>query len=168
VTPFDVVKTRMQSIDSGTIHSKVKITGTMVFVTHQNGMVHIARNERILNLWRGLTPALVGSLPSTVFYYTGYEALRDFLTAHTQSAYSPLFAGAIARSVVVGLISPLELFRTRMQADNIQISKIISDVSYMVKVYLFKFRTMELPPCGEVWPQQYYVTLPFPLFIGFR
>jgi solute carrier family 25 protein 39/40 len=123
----------MQSIDSGTIHSKVKITGTMVFFVDKNGMIYIAKQERVLNLWRGLTPALIGSLPSTVLYYTGYEALRDLFILHTQSSYSPLFAGAIARSMVVGVISPLELFRTRMQADNVQFSAITKDVRIMIE-----------------------------------
>jgi solute carrier family 25 protein 39/40 len=97
-------------------------------------MVQIAQKEGIVNLWRGLTPALVGSLPSTVLYYTGYESLRDILLFHTQSQYSPMFAGAIARTFVVGLISPLELFRTRMQADSVQLSVIMKDIRVLVKV----------------------------------
>jgi hypothetical protein len=97
-------------------------------------MAQIAQREGILNLWRGLTPALVGSLPSTVLYYTGYESLRDILLLHTQSPYSPMFAGAIARTLVVGLISPLELFRTRMQADSAQFSAIMKDVRTLVQV----------------------------------
>ena len=109
----------------------------MVYNFKKNGMVQIARNEGVFNLWRGLTPALIGSLPSTVLYYTGYETLRDVISSKTNSTYSPMLAGAIARTFVVGVISPLELFRTRMQADALPFVTIVNDVKGLVRVFCF-------------------------------
>ncbi|RGB36051.1 mitochondrial carrier domain-containing protein [Rhizophagus diaphanus] len=84
-----------------------------------DGMVKIVRHEGITSLWRGLSPTLVMSIPVTVIYFVGYDYLRDSLWANWKGkyseTYSPLIAGASARTIAVTVISPLELFRTRMQ-----------------------------------------------------
>jgi solute carrier family 25 protein 39/40 len=59
------------------------------------------------------------SVPANVIYFVGYDYLRDIIQPFVQfkqSDYSPLLAGAIARTVAVTMISPIELFRTRLQA----------------------------------------------------
>lgn len=59
------------------------------------------------------------SVPANVIYFVGYDYLRDMIRPYTQlreSDYSPLAAGAIARTIAVTMISPIELFRTRLQA----------------------------------------------------
>ena len=57
-------------------------------------------------------------VPSTVLYYIGYEKLRDMVTPITPS-YSPLIAGGSARILTALVVSPLELVRTRVQANAI-------------------------------------------------
>ena len=60
------------------------------------------------------------SIPANVIYFTGYESLR--LNPHSPirnyipDAYAPLIAGSIARVAAASVISPIEMFRTRMQA----------------------------------------------------
>ncbi|KAJ2405596.1 Carrier protein, mitochondrial [Coemansia sp. RSA 2531] len=86
-------------------------------------MRHIARTEGLRTLWRGLSPTLVASGPSTVIYFVGYDYLRqwmgkqmrkhDALAAYEK--YASLFAGCIARTAAASAISPIELVRTRMQ-----------------------------------------------------
>lgn len=71
--------------------------------------------EGVTALWKGLSPALVMSVPANVIYFVGYEYLRD-LIQHTNQEYAPLVAGALARTIAVSIISPIELFRTRLQA----------------------------------------------------
>ena len=59
------------------------------------------------------------SVPANVIYFVGYDYLRDVIrpfTQFNQSDYSPLLAGAVARTIAVTMISPIELFRTRLQA----------------------------------------------------
>ncbi|CAG8647958.1 5459_t:CDS:2 [Funneliformis caledonium] len=84
-----------------------------------DGIVKIVRYEGITSLWRGLSPALVMSIPVTVIYFVGYDYLRDSLWSNWKGkyseTYSPLIAGATARTISATVISPLELFRTRMQ-----------------------------------------------------
>ncbi|KAJ1814326.1 Carrier protein, mitochondrial [Coemansia sp. RSA 2599] len=95
----------------------VPINGTIA------GMRHIARTEGVRTLWRGLSPTLVASGPSTVIYFVGYDYLRQWMGRQVRQSgwgayekYVSLIAGCLARTTAVTAISPLELVRTRMQA----------------------------------------------------
>ncbi|KAI7875753.1 mitochondrial carrier domain-containing protein [Mucor mucedo] len=112
MNPLDVVKTRLQETSTnGTRH----YTGTI------DGLSKIFKNEGIFALWRGLLPGLVMALPSTAIYFVGYDYIRDQtrLSHYANTAldtYSPLWAGGLARTMSALVVSPLELFRTRMQS----------------------------------------------------
>ncbi len=87
-----------------------------------DGLRKIAQNEGPRTLWRGLSPTLVMAVPANVIYFAGYDWLR---TAHASplrksisDAYIPLVAGATARVLAAITVSPIEMFRTRMQAAN--------------------------------------------------
>ncbi|KAJ2718175.1 Carrier protein, mitochondrial [Coemansia sp. Benny D115] len=96
----------------------VAVKGTLA------GMRHIANTEGLRTLWRGLTPTLVASGPSTVIYFVGYDYLRQWIGHkvrmrpgwESREKYSALVAGCMARTAAVTAISPIELVRTRMQA----------------------------------------------------
>ncbi|KAJ2158814.1 Carrier protein, mitochondrial [Coemansia sp. RSA 552] len=95
-----------------------RITGTLA------GMRHIAQTEGVGRLWRGLTPTLVASGPSTVIYFVGYDYLRQWMGRQMRrrprwaphEKYAALAAGCVARTAAVAAIAPIELVRTRMQA----------------------------------------------------
>lgn len=80
----------------------------------------IARNEGPSALFKGLSPGLLMAIPSTSIYYVGYDYLRDCTKARFQGTimdlYAPLWIGGLARGVTVVAISPMELFRTRLQS----------------------------------------------------
>ncbi|OBZ84556.1 Solute carrier family 25 member 40 [Choanephora cucurbitarum] len=112
MNPLDVVKTRLQ--ESSKIGNN-QYRGTL------HALSTIFRNEGLLALWRGLAPGLVMALPSTAIYFVGYDHIRDY-TRQSRFAgsvldhYSPLWAGGLARTFAALVVSPLELFRTRMQS----------------------------------------------------
>ena len=137
VTPFDVVKVRMQAkpplqtnnlslfehtdpcavcsakqiknqTSNGCNLKNGKITSTL------GGISAIRRHEGILSLYRGFIPTLFMSIPATVIYFVGYESLKECLDRRS-IPYSPLLSGMSARILAVAAISPLELLRTRMQ-----------------------------------------------------
>lgn len=80
------------------------------------GLVKIARYEGVTSLWRGLSPTLLMAVPANVIYFTGYDALRASPISALGAIWAPLLAGASARAIAATAISPLELFRTRLQA----------------------------------------------------
>ncbi|RPB08657.1 mitochondrial carrier [Morchella conica CCBAS932] len=55
------------------------------------------------------------AIPANVIYFTGYDSLRDTLSPLGPTA-APLIAGSAARTIAATVISPVELFRTRLQA----------------------------------------------------
>jgi solute carrier family 25 protein 39/40 len=98
MTPFDVIKTRMQ----------VKSTSS----TSLEMARLIVKKEGITKLWRGLIPTMGFVLPQTVFYLVTYEKLKQILNN------SPGTAGALSRGLAVSLISPVELIRTQIQSQS--------------------------------------------------
>ncbi|CAF9902914.1 MAG: hypothetical protein ALECFALPRED_000067 [Alectoria fallacina] len=90
------------------------------FTSTFDGLRKIARHEGPTSLWRGLSPTLVMSVPANVIYFTGYDSLRSNphspIHNHIPDSYAPLIAGSLARVAAASAISPIEMFRTRMQA----------------------------------------------------
>jgi len=87
-----------------------------------DGLRKIAHHEGLHTLWRGLSPTLVMAVPANVIYFAGYDWLRTAppspLRQRVADAYLPLVAGATARVLAAVAVSPIEMFRTRMQAAN--------------------------------------------------
>jgi len=84
-----------------------------------DGLFKIARQEGISALWRGLPPSLVLAVPATTLYFVAYELGREELNRRSGGRladFSPLVAGAVARSFVASIVSPLELMKTRLQS----------------------------------------------------
>jgi solute carrier family 25, member 39/40 len=98
----------------------VEETQRRAFTSTFDGLRKIARNEGITTLWRGLSPTLVMTVPANIIYFTGYDWLRfnnaSPVNKIVADGYAPLVAGSIARIVAAMVVSPIEMFRTRMQA----------------------------------------------------
>jgi solute carrier family 25 protein 39/40 len=62
------------------------------------------------------------AVPANVIYFAGYDWLRTSRASPfretVSDAYIPLVAGASARTLAAIVVSPIEMFRTRMQAAN--------------------------------------------------
>ncbi|KAI5288865.1 hypothetical protein KEM54_004768 [Ascosphaera aggregata] len=90
------------------------------FTSTFDGLRKIARNEGALALWRGLSPTLVMGVPANVIYFTGYDWLRldprSPFYNYVPDSYAPLICGSAARTLAATSISPIEMFRTRLQA----------------------------------------------------
>ncbi len=100
----------------------VEETQRKTFNTTYDGLRKIARNEGPLTLWRGLTPTLAMAIPANVVYFTGYDWLRynpmSPIRTFANDTYAPVVAGSVARVAAGFCVSPIEMFRTRMQASS--------------------------------------------------
>ncbi|OKL55605.1 hypothetical protein UA08_09030 [Talaromyces atroroseus] len=105
---------------SRTIDCAVEDTQQRKFNSTFDGIRKIARNEGILTLWRGLVPTLVMAIPANVIYLAGYEWMRvdprSPIPQYVSDGFVPLVAGSVARIAAASVISPIEMFRTRLQA----------------------------------------------------
>ncbi|EAL69449.1 mitochondrial substrate carrier family protein [Dictyostelium discoideum AX4] len=115
VTPLDVVKTRLQTQNTGShINQKHVFKGTL------DAFKKIYKNEGPLTFWRGVTPSLLMTIPSATIYFTSYEYLKEYLYQFNDTeAYNiytvPLVAGTLARIFSASVTSPFELLRTNSQ-----------------------------------------------------
>jgi solute carrier family 25 protein 39/40 len=102
------------------IECAIEHTRQRTFTSTLDGLQKIARHEGLLTLWRGLSPTLVMAIPANVIYFTGYDWLRSDprspIRRFLGDGYAPLAAGAVARIAAASVISPIEMFRTRLQA----------------------------------------------------
>ena len=115
VTPFDVVKTRLQIKPN-----QGPECACCASLPPGSQVLRLVRHEGVRSLWSGLQPTLLMQVPGTVLYFTAYEAARNAVAARSPSSlqeYAPLLAGGGARLVTSTVVSPLELMRTRMQAE---------------------------------------------------
>ena len=120
--PFCIAGPTMAPINPADLSCAVEEVERRTINSTWDGLRKIAQNEGPRTLWRGLSPTLVMAVPSNVIYFAGYDWLR---TAHASpfretvsDAYIPLVAGASARTLAAIVVSPIEMFRTRMQAAN--------------------------------------------------
>lgn len=119
-SPSAAVSTAIISSPASAADCAIDETRRKTFTSTLDGLRKIARNEGISSLWRGLSPTLVMSIPANVIYFTGYDSLRHNsnspINIYIPDAYAPLVAGSMARTAAASVISPIEMFRTRMQA----------------------------------------------------
>ena len=83
-------------------------------------MLRVVRHEGVASLWSGLQPALIMSVPGTVLYFSLYEGVRDAIAHRCPEKakdWAPMVAGGGSRMFTATVVSPIELMRTRMQAE---------------------------------------------------
>ncbi|UJR25300.1 hypothetical protein I4U23_006652 [Adineta vaga] len=152
MTPFDVVKVRLQSQTSNavrqnatrtphlptkSISSSVLSSATLCrhYMTHQqvhyytgtiDTLTKITRAEGFRVLWSGLTPALCVSIPTVVIYFTSYMKAKQLLGYNEKSPNPilPVIAGACSRIFAVTTVSPFELVRTKIQSEKVLYSQL--------------------------------------------
>ncbi|XP_006970653.1 mitochondrial glutathione transporter SLC25A39 [Peromyscus maniculatus bairdii] len=105
-----------------------RFTGTL------DAFVKIVRHEGTRTLWSGLPATLVMTVPATAVYFTAYDQLKAFLCAQslTSDLCAPMMAGALARMGTVTVISPLELVRTKLQAQHVSYRELATCVQASV------------------------------------
>lgn len=98
----------------------VEETQRKSFTSTLDGLRKIARNEGAQSLWRGLSPTLIMAIPANVIYFTGYDWLRydprSPIARYVEPNSVAFVAGSVARVAAASVISPIEMFRTRLQA----------------------------------------------------
>ncbi|XP_063268833.1 probable mitochondrial glutathione transporter SLC25A40 isoform X4 [Prinia subflava] len=157
VTPFDVIKTRLQAqnnpfpkgkcfgYSSGhTDHVYVCENGDSKawykkpghFKGTLDAFVKIIRIEGVKSLWSGLVPTLIMVVPTTAIYFTCYDQLSEALKTRPgkYDEHIPVIAGSLSRFGSVTVVSPLELIRTQMQCRRLSYKQLYQHISTKVAV----------------------------------
>ncbi|WWC85499.1 uncharacterized protein L201_000363 [Kwoniella dendrophila CBS 6074] len=78
----------------------------------------VRKENGIRGLWKGVGTAITMGIPSSAIYMLGYEQLLTVISPYFTASLTPapLIAGSLARTLSATVISPIEMFRTRLQA----------------------------------------------------
>lgn len=157
MTPFDVVRVRMQSQFTQTMHNECYVfrvgvndhvctcfnqaesiswnNRSMKYHGTIDTFFKIARNEGIPTLWSGLSPTLIMSLPSTIIYYSCYEQLKCLFGYKNDLSNSliPGIAGGCARISATTITNPLELIRTKKMSANLSYKDLSNTLKELVE-----------------------------------
>jgi len=111
--PIDITKTRLQ------LQGQADFVGTKLGF---GGMAaNIVKNEGIMGLYAGVTPAVARHIPYTGFRAIGYEYIRAFFCGDKPKDQAPLLgkmaAGMTAGAVGQAIAVPCDLIKVRMQSD---------------------------------------------------
>jgi solute carrier family 25 protein 39/40 len=113
-TPFDVLKTRLQSRAA---QGGPQAGGSRALRESLSLARSIVRREGPLALYRGLSATVVLTVPSSTLYFALYEAAKEACAAASvpAAAVAPL-SGLAARVCTTAVSLPVEVVRTNVQA----------------------------------------------------
>ncbi|XP_039622360.1 mitochondrial glycine transporter B isoform X1 [Polypterus senegalus] len=108
--PLDLIKTRLQVLQNS-VHSGSKRVG-MITV-----LINVVRTEKILGLWKGVSPSFVRCIPGVGIYFSTYFSLKQhFFSEKAPTALELICLGAGARTVAATFMLPVTLVKTRFES----------------------------------------------------
>ncbi|XP_073149424.1 mitochondrial uncoupling protein 3 [Henckelia pumila] len=110
--PIDFLKTRLQL--HGESLQSVNPASTFEIA------LQVARNDGVLGLYKGLSPAIFRHMLYTPIRIVGYEHLRGIAVSFSEDSipfYSKAVIGGISGGIAQLIASPADLIKVRMQAD---------------------------------------------------
>eukprot|EP00835_Amoeboradix_gromovi_P004923 NODE_419_length_8955_cov_0.206527.p3 type:complete len:165 gc:universal NODE_419_length_8955_cov_0.206527:7041-7535(+) len=131
--PLDVIKTRLQN---NTLQSS-----KYIFVT---GLVKIYKKEGIRGNYRGLSPTLMGYLPTWAIYFSVYEPLKRELMILQKQGYLSNYSVYSLSAMTAGICStavtnPFWVIRTRFMVlmEDTSVHRAILDIYKRESFYGF-------------------------------
>ncbi|XP_034568080.1 mitochondrial glycine transporter A-like [Notolabrus celidotus] len=107
--PLDLVKTRLQ-----TLHSSMKPgSGRVGMVTV---LMSVVRTERLVGLWKGMSPSFVRTIPGVGLYFSTYYSLKQhYFQDGCPGALQAVLLGGGARTVAGIFMLPVTVIKTRYE-----------------------------------------------------
>ncbi|XP_076994628.1 solute carrier family 25 member 48 isoform X2 [Tamandua tetradactyla] len=131
--PVDLVKIRLQlqthPSREASLCSKPRAVAPREQPLYQ-GPVHcittIVRTEGLAGLYRGASAMLLRDVPGYCLYFIPYEFLNEWITPEACTGPSPCavwLAGGIAGAISWGTATPMDVVKSRLQADGVYLNK---------------------------------------------
>lgn len=117
MTPFDVVKQRMQNASDSSMKTTLRVCS------------HITKHEGLGAFFISYPTTLILSIPFAALNFGIYEFASDVL--NPQQAYNPLVhcvAGGVSGAVAAALTTPLDVVKTALQTQSVKASGFFSAV----------------------------------------
>ncbi|XP_027705092.1 solute carrier family 25 member 48 isoform X1 [Vombatus ursinus] len=131
--PMDLVKIRLQMQTEpflkANLHSKPRSKDLWNRPMYQ-GPIHcmtsIVQKEGLVGLYRGANAMLLRDVPGYCLYFIPYEIISEWITPDndtTSNPYTVWLAGGIAGAISWGTATPMDVVKSRLQADGVYNNK---------------------------------------------
>ncbi|XP_029439788.1 solute carrier family 25 member 48 isoform X2 [Rhinatrema bivittatum] len=131
--PVDLVKIRLQMQTQAQLAENMSLGHRPIGFPQQpayRGPVHclatILQQEGVVGIYRGTTAMLLRDVPGYCLYFIPYSFLCQWSTPDghtTPNAYSVWMAGGIAGAISWGTATPMDVVKSRLQADGVYLNK---------------------------------------------
>ncbi|CAH1795315.1 unnamed protein product [Owenia fusiformis] len=105
--PLDLVKTRLQSAVAVQGNKPSGVVATVF---------QVVRNERIIGLWKGITPSITRCVPGVGVYFCSMHWLKTNLGSADPPPWESILIGAGARTVAGVTMLPITVVKTRFES----------------------------------------------------
>lgn len=108
--PLDLVKTRLQTLQNNMHPGAPKVGMITVFF-------NVIRTEKLLGLWKGVSPSFMRCVPGVGIYFSTFYSLKQhFLKDGSPNAGEAVLLGAGARCVAGVAMLPITVIKTRFES----------------------------------------------------
>ncbi|XP_020137679.1 solute carrier family 25 member 48 isoform X3 [Microcebus murinus] len=131
--PVDLIKIRLQMQTQPFQAAKLGLKSRVAALGQQpvyQGPVHciaaIVRSEGLAGLYRGASAMLLRDVPGYCLYFIPYVFLNEWITPEACAGPSPCavwLAGGMAGAISWGTATPMDVVKSRLQADGVYFNK---------------------------------------------
>ncbi|XP_021413845.2 mitochondrial glycine transporter B [Oncorhynchus mykiss] len=108
--PLDLVKTRLQTLHSNMQPGSARVGMVTVFLS-------VVRTEKLIGLWKGVSPSFVRTIPGVGIYFSTYYSLKQhYFLEQGPGAMESVLLGAGARTVAGVCMLPVTVIKTRFES----------------------------------------------------
>ncbi|XP_028829913.1 mitochondrial glycine transporter B isoform X2 [Denticeps clupeoides] len=108
--PLDLVKTRLQTVQNNMHPGAPRVGMLAVFL-------NVIRTEKLLGLWKGVSPSFMRCIPGVGIYFSTFYSLKQhFFLDRAPRAGEAVLLGAGARCVAGLAMLPVTVIKTRFES----------------------------------------------------
>ncbi|KAL9836441.1 solute carrier family 25 member 48 isoform 2-T2 [Geothlypis trichas] len=141
-TPVELVKIRLQMQTQPYTKANAKLNSTAPGSPVYRGPIHclriILQKEGIPGMYRGNVAMLLRDVPGYCAYFVPYAVFCDWITPHGSIAPNPFaiwVAGGVAGAVSWAVCTPMDVVKSRLQADGVYSNQYKGTIDCMLQSY---------------------------------
>ncbi|KAK3508348.1 hypothetical protein QTP70_022927, partial [Hemibagrus guttatus] len=117
--PLDLVKTRLQTVQNSVQPGSGRVGMVTIFLT-------VVRTEKLLGLWKGVSPSFVRCIPGVGIYFSTYYSMKQrFFSERAPRPVEAVLLGAGARCVAAVCMLPVTVIKTRFECGRYNYSSVV-------------------------------------------
>ncbi|XP_008304661.1 solute carrier family 25 member 38-A [Stegastes partitus] len=117
--PLDLIKTRLQTLQSGMQPGSGRVGMVSVLLS-------VVRTEKLLGLWKGVSPSFARTIPGVGIYFSTYYSIKQhFFPDGSPGAVEAVMLGGGARMVAGVVMLPVTVIKTRFECGRYSYASVV-------------------------------------------